>query len=560
MSSSRDRDKGWATPKRCTSTEKELHFVNLQSIDLNAVRDTPPNRNPVQNVQRGPTLETPVSISKSQVRNMHLKDQLYHQGEEDSSKQQAINGSIESLSNGSGGGVYQYEQSYERAHQAHEFEPTGEIIEQKNVIIQKQKSIISQLRQTNMELEELLIQKKHELRSSNNDRMQKHLREYQHDITLLKQQIAEEKNTKATEIDKLQRQLGKSEYEYGKLEIALKEMEISKSGESGKIMKELKKKEMELRNEQQKNVKVVQEIKVLKHQNQKLQTYLEELATAQEVKGLQTELKNLKNEKEEQQLKYEMLQKEISATKSSFHDKDATCKKLQHLSIEQKDEIASLKNKLKRYHSAEEQGGLSYKEQEDIVSENVKLRKENVELRLSLQKRQQKLDDLLKDTVQQKINYEEQNGHVQGMMQSLQSDLKEKKIALTKTSATHQEILSDSLKCQKELKMYKERYNDDFQKNLCDLGREIGLCVDDVKSFLNLCISRIKGDEPSLDSLLGLRDPVDRSEYPVPALDLEYIRSQLKEMGELRKDVDELRHLVSEHYAQEIGDNMCITQ
>ena len=59
-----------------------------------------------------------------------------------------------------------------------------------------------------MELEELLIQKKHELRSSNNERMQKHLREYQHDITLLKQQIAEEKTNKATEIDKLTRQLG----------------------------------------------------------------------------------------------------------------------------------------------------------------------------------------------------------------------------------------------------------------------------------------------------------------------------------------------------------------
>ena len=59
-----------------------------------------------------------------------------------------------------------------------------------------------------MELEELLIQKKHELRSSNNERMQKHLREYQHDISLLKQQVTEARTAKATEIDKLQRQLG----------------------------------------------------------------------------------------------------------------------------------------------------------------------------------------------------------------------------------------------------------------------------------------------------------------------------------------------------------------
>ena len=55
-------------------------------------------------------------------------------------------------------------------------------------------------------------------------------------------------------------------------------------------------------------------------------------------------------------------------------------------------------------------------------------------------------------------------------------------------------------------------------------------------------------------------DPIDRPDYPAPTLDLDYVKSQLKEMSELRKDVDELRHLVSEHYAQEIGDNMCITQ
>ena len=55
-------------------------------------------------------------------------------------------------------------------------------------------------------------------------------------------------------------------------------------------------------------------------------------------------------------------------------------------------------------------------------------------------------------------------------------------------------------------------------------------------------------------------DPMERPDYPLPELDMEYVKSQLKEMSELRKDVDELRHLVSEHYAQEIGDNMCITQ
>jgi hypothetical protein len=240
---------------------------------------------------------------------------------------------------------------------------------------------------------------------------------------------------------------------------------------------------------------------------------------------------------------------------------DAICKRLQQLNLEHKDEISSLKTKLKKYQSIEEQGGLSYKEQEDIVAENVKLRKENVELRLSLQKRQQKLDDLVKDSVHQKLQFEEQNGHVQGIVQSLQTDLKEKRIALTKTSANQQEILSDSLIAQKELNLYKERYNEDFHRSLSSLGREIGLCVDDVKSFLNLCIARIKGDEPSLDSLLGLGlDPIDRPDYPLPTLDHEYVTSQLKEMSELRKDVDELRHLVSEHYAQEIGDNMCITQ
>lgn len=68
--------------------------------------------------------------------------------------------------------------------------------------------IITQLRQTNIELEELLVQKEHQIQSNSNEKFTLHLQEYQYQVSHLKQQLVEAKSVKQAEVEKLQRKLG----------------------------------------------------------------------------------------------------------------------------------------------------------------------------------------------------------------------------------------------------------------------------------------------------------------------------------------------------------------
>uniref|UniRef100_A0A667ZKG4 Centrosomal protein 85, like n=1 Tax=Myripristis murdjan TaxID=586833 RepID=A0A667ZKG4_9TELE len=86
------------------------------------------------------------------------------------------------------------------------------------------------------------------------------------------------------------------------------------------------------------------------------------------------------------------------------------------------------------------------------------------------------------------------------------------------------------------------------------LLKEMSLCLLDLQALCSILAQRAQGKEPNLALLLGIKC------IHCKALNTGNIgKAKLLEVGQLRRDIDELRKNISDRYAQDMGDN-CVTQ
>ncbi|KAJ8009036.1 hypothetical protein DPEC_G00084670 [Dallia pectoralis] len=91
------------------------------------------------------------------------------------------------------------------------------------------------------------------------------------------------------------------------------------------------------------------------------------------------------------------------------------------------------------------------------------------------------------------------------------------------------------------------------------LLKEMSLCLLDLKALCSILTQRAQGKEPNLALLLGIKSMSMSGEENDNSLLEDSLRSKLLEVGQLRKDIDDLRIVISDRYAQDMGDN-CVTQ
>uniref|UniRef100_A0A3B4Y6C4 Uncharacterized protein n=2 Tax=Seriola lalandi dorsalis TaxID=1841481 RepID=A0A3B4Y6C4_SERLL len=82
------------------------------------------------------------------------------------------------------------------------------------------------------------------------------------------------------------------------------------------------------------------------------------------------------------------------------------------------------------------------------------------------------------------------------------------------------------------------------------LLKEMSLCLLDLQALCNILAQRAQGKEPNLSLLLGMKCTGTFSYF---------LRVKLLEVGQLRRDIDELRKSISDRYAQYMGDS-CVSQ
>ncbi|KAM6964807.1 centrosomal protein of 85 kDa-like [Aplochiton taeniatus] len=102
------------------------------------------------------------------------------------------------------------------------------------------------------------------------------------------------------------------------------------------------------------------------------------------------------------------------------------------------------------------------------------------------------------------------------------------------------------------------------------LLKEMSLCLLDLKALCSILSQRAQGQEPNLALLLGIKSMSvtgEENDHTVVAVGSDAVEdlrgggmpSKLQEVGQLRRDIDELRTAISDRYAQDMGEN-CVTQ
>nr|XP_019947077.1 PREDICTED: centrosomal protein of 85 kDa-like isoform X2 [Paralichthys olivaceus] len=92
------------------------------------------------------------------------------------------------------------------------------------------------------------------------------------------------------------------------------------------------------------------------------------------------------------------------------------------------------------------------------------------------------------------------------------------------------------------------------------LLREMSLCLLDLQALCNILAQRAQGKEPNLSLLLGMKSlGVSAEEKDRREVVREELRFMLMEVGQLRRDIDELRKSISGRCAKYMGDN-CVSQ
>ncbi|XP_069017833.1 centrosomal protein of 85 kDa-like isoform X1 [Embiotoca jacksoni] len=96
-----------------------------------------------------------------------------------------------------------------------------------------------------------------------------------------------------------------------------------------------------------------------------------------------------------------------------------------------------------------------------------------------------------------------------------------------------------------------------------ELGRllkEMSLCLLDLQGLCSILAQRAQGKEPNLSLLLGMKSLSVSAEKSDSGLVVEEeLQFRLLEVGQLRRDIDELRRSMSDRYAQYMGDS-CVSQ
>ncbi|XP_068432634.1 centrosomal protein of 85 kDa-like isoform X2 [Clinocottus analis] len=91
------------------------------------------------------------------------------------------------------------------------------------------------------------------------------------------------------------------------------------------------------------------------------------------------------------------------------------------------------------------------------------------------------------------------------------------------------------------------------------LLKEMSLCLLDLQALCSILTQRAQGKEPSLSLLLGMKSlSVSAEDSDCRVVD-EEVRFKLHEVGQLRRDIDDLRKTISDRYAQCKADS-CVSQ
>ncbi|XP_042346396.1 centrosomal protein of 85 kDa isoform X1 [Plectropomus leopardus] len=442
------------------------------------------------------------------------------------------------------------------------------LLKEKELIIERQKQHMSQLeqrlRESELQVHGALLGRG----ASYGDMCMLRLQEAQRENAFLRAQFTERTDCVALEKAEAERRLGAVEAETRRLTDSLKETCERHAEEMKKQEERIRSRDKHINNLKKKCQKEAE----LKRENQQrietLERYLADLPTLEDYQSQNKQLVEAEQQAAQLQEKVRELEVCLETTRSQLREKDA---QLEDQKRRERDLLTTITDMQQRVQQGLEDGArLPSLDMEKLIGENNALREEQQRHKKVIEK-QHRMMEQLGSQIQA---LEEQISQEESTSQALREDVLAKEqnalelhTAMKELSAQNQELMEQNLTLQEQMSDPEQRSTNQASSALQPAGArltqrlhvEIASCLSDLRSLCSILTQRAHGQDPNLSLLLGLTSPPPVTEQDEDWMSPEVLQKKLVEAQQLRRDVEELRNVILDRYAQDMGEN-CITQ
>ncbi|XP_056015973.1 centrosomal protein of 85 kDa-like isoform X3 [Ostrea edulis] len=441
-----------------------------------------------------------------------------------------------------------------------------DIIKEKDTMIEKLKVQVMRLEEDNKQYEGKL--KRAVLNGEGGEgEAYKQIQELELKNAQLKAENAEIRTKKNAELDELEMKLGATEQEVDQLRAAMRKRGSGPEYSDSQFY-EL---EREMEDWKRKYLEMFDNHRQMKEKLDELQSYLSDLPTVEEsMKNIQ-ELQSLREKTKFQESRVEELQQRLYEGKKALTSREVQIQELEHKEKRLAGQVAMVTEEINRIKSEGE--GAELHKCEDQLH---KVKLENERLAVDLDKAKKLLETSHRKLrhlevkhqnemkgLQERLTHEEESVEVMREdCRMKEESIKKLRRSMKELGSKNQDLMEQILIIREQLKTLEEQAADENQKIQRHFTQELSLCYHELQSLVQVCVQRAEGNDPNMSLLLGVRAPSEiETGQATKDQEAQTLKQWLGKVKELRSEIEGLRGLICNKYAEDLGDNMnCVTQ
>ncbi|XP_069722249.1 centrosomal protein of 85 kDa-like [Phaenicophaeus curvirostris] len=331
----------------------------------------------------------------------------------------------------------------------------------------------------------------------------------------------------------------------------------NKSSEEKKMEKKLKSRDRYINSLKKQCLKMSEQSKEKQRQIETLLKYLTELRTLYDIQG-QTKQLQILEEKNKQ------LHETMTELETKLLEVQSQCRERELQLVRQKEKEKELFTVVRGLQQRveeclEDDIRLPLLDKNELLSENEYLKKKNEIASKVIENQQNQIAALNLVMQSMQENLLQDNLVAEQMTKELEEEERELE-QLNEAFSHNQRLIEENATLKEQMRQVEQSRQPVSEKMpVADqLFKEMSHCWSDLKALCSILTQRAQGEEPDLSFLLGIQSlscsPEEKEKYH----SAESLSKKLLDVCQLRKDIDELRTMMSDRYAQGMGDNCTV--
>lgn len=434
-------------------------------------------------------------------------------------------------------------------------------------------SLQHQLKETNVTLRQLLLNKNSECSTSSHSQPGSALQSLNINGMESRSKLVHCIADREKNIDQLRSVLGKTECQLADFEKEAAREKRTLEGKVNELELCLRQKDKSIAECKKKNKSLLEKVEKYKRRVESLERYLGDLPTLEESRSLKQTMDNILLDRQNLAADLERITQKYADISLVLEEKDTFLSAESENNAQLKAEIDKLSKKVGDLERLQEDLEPTERiELQEKTQELLRLQRENEDAAKLLTVADKRIDTLSKQHSRDITKLEERIEQEENASETLKNELNNKQqassklqAALTKLASQNQQLMKEKMTLLEQLRRLEQErsMSKDTSRVISKLYNETQVAVRDLEAVAHVFLQTAKGDDPNLSALLGVRQSSiginDVDDDDLTEQSVEVVNHRLADLRKLRCDIDELRSTLSNKYAESIGQN-CATQ